>query len=461
MSRPDAEPIGGSIPYLNNVNLFRRFRTLKTDDAGKDHYLHMTLSLPAGIEASRKLWSKIVKSALKCLGINPEITPWFSKRHQDSNCDHVHTAIVLNDFTGRPIHVSASSRVSEDTHRHLCEMLGLPAPVYFDINARARLDPVTPKRRLSSPSNEELYNDLRTVFHETQPETLTAFNEALSKLPGGFQVNMVPNQNGILSFNFSNSKWSLFGGVLGTGYEPRFIQARLKFARTLRSLRHDLEIGQLVQIFKQPRMEKILAQFIDTTNPTRTAEGLTNHSQPIEEDGSKRPRLTSAHGSVGPSGGSKGVAGGDAGKSALELSGKTGAISNSVRGNDSPHSAYGKADRNISRDNEGPIFNHEPEVGQNLVSIEHPPRLTLGTLLARVCAVAAKRTSGWKLKAQRGHKSIAVVFVDLSAVVVTPHDATISTDGDEATFFRDDYIELIRGDKPEDERYDSDDGPQM
>lgn len=461
MLRSGSEPLGGTVPIGENDDVVQRFMNLGDPDDPSKSYVHITLSLPKAVGADRKLWLQIVKKTLEEFGLNPKRMPWIAVRHTDSDCDHIHVALCLHDFIGRKHSMPSSNKRFNKVHRNLCLMLDLPAPEYFDENALPHLAPVTPARRINTPLKKLLYTDLEHVFHHQQPETLSQLDFELLKRPGKFRAEKTLNKNGIPSFCFTNDDGEVRGGELGRAWWPKALTSRLQLSRTLRRLRDEIDLEHIAQILKKPTMEKILAKFTSKPDPTRAARRPQDHPELIEEDGSRRHGLTSTHGSVEPAGGSKGVIGRDVGKSALELSGKTSAISDSARGDDSSHSAYGKANRNIRRDNEGSIFNYEPEAGQSFVSIEHPPRLTLGTLLARVCAVAANRTSGWKLKARREHKSIALVFVDLSAVVVTPHDATISIEGDEATLFRNDYMELIRKDKPEDERYESDDGPQM
>lgn len=252
------EAIGGTIPNFGNRDLFKRLRKLNTKPSDKPAYLHMTLSLPKGVSATKKIWRRIVATALKALGLDPLATPWFSKRHTDGTCDHVHTAISLTDFTGRSLLFSISEEKSAAIHKNLCAMLGLPTPPYFDPDGAPRLKPITPVRRLTKPSEKALHDDLQDAFLHGQPEGLSQLNAALRGRPGGFQAKMAKNTFDKPAFQFSDGEETFFGGTLGLAWQPRFISARFDFCAALRKMRAALDLDTLIALFDTPEMETIL-----------------------------------------------------------------------------------------------------------------------------------------------------------------------------------------------------------
>ncbi|QUJ76958.1 hypothetical protein KDD17_02595 [Sulfitobacter albidus] len=444
INKPDAEPIGGTIPNFGNRDLFQRFRGMILGDPRPEPILHMTLSLPKGAKATKMVWVKLIAAALKVLGLDPEMTPWFSKRHQDTDCDHVHTAITLRDFAGRPLSVSGSAAKAEKTHRHLCAMLGLPTPVYFDPEGAARLNPVTPKRRLAEAHLKALHTDLREVFSKRQPETLSDLNAGLFKCAAGYQVKMTSNVHGVSAFQFDNGEASVFGGELGKAWEPRHLNNLLRLTGKLRRVRDALDLNQLVQIFNTPYMETIVANIINRPEPDRTTVRLADHPQPDRNDGQPCPRPARPAGLTGSAGRSERVPWRDASKAVAESDRSTGPVSSRTH-------TLGGADEQGGRTKQESFSNHSGKPtaagvqnGPVAEDLEDPSRITFGSLLAKVCAIAAKRLPGWRLSPVKGHTQIAVKFSDQSGVVVSPHNVQIVRDGAEAFAFREDFEPSIK-----------------
>ena len=458
VNRPDAEALGGTIPYFSDRDLFQRFRTCIEDDPRPEPIMHMTLSLPKGIRAIRKIWLKIIKAAMTIIGLDPEATLWFSKRHRDTDCDHVHTAVVLRDFAGRPLHVSGSDAKAEEVHRHLCEMLGLPQPQYFNESGSPRLDPITPKRRLVGAKTMLLHAELQKVFRNQQPETLADLNHALSKQPGGFEVEIAENQHGIPAFKFTNSAGAVFGGALGKAWQPRHLQNLLHFTRKLRRLRDRLELDHLVQIFKNPNLENIVDQILARPNPARTAIPPADHPEPAENDGPARPRPARPVGSSGSAGRPAGVAQRNAGEPFERPLGPTGAISGRADKIDGTNDVDGEPDQRHGREIRREPAAAEQETRPDSFNLERTHRPTIGSLLAKVCALAAKRLPGWRLRVLPKSQQVGIAFADRSAAVVDQHLATVVKDGEEARAFQADYSAIVQ---PPEQEPDIEAGPDF
>lgn len=429
------EAIGGTIPNFGNRDLFKRLRKLDIGPSDQPAYLHMTLSLPQGVSASKKIWRRIVATALKALGLDPLTTPWFSKRHTDGTCDHVHTAISLNDFAGRPLLFSISGDKSAAIHKYLCAMLGLPTPPYFDSDGAPRLKPITPVRRLTKPSEKALHDDLQDAFLYGQPEGLLQLNAALRGRPGGFQAKMAKNSFDRTAFQFSSGKEALFGGTLGQAWEPRFMSARFDFCAALRKMRTALDFDNLIALFDTPKMEKILDDTIRSATAARAATSIADHIRPTGRHARGGDGPVSPDRPTEPAGRSEAIPdrpGGPAfdriDSDAKQLSGPAGRDDEGLGavhqgGRDSGTSNIGTPDRTGGEDRS------DPE------GAEHSPQLTLGALLARVCAVAAKCAEGWKVKAMRDHRGVAIAFSDGSAALVGPARVKITAEGAEVGFF--------------------------
>lgn len=443
INKADAEPLGGTVPHFGNRDLFQRFRAFMIDDPRPQPVLHMTLSLPKNVRATRSTWLKIIKAGMKAIGLDPEMTPWFSKRHRDTDCDHVHTAIVLRDFAGRLVNVSGSEKTAEDAHRHLCAILGLPAPEYFDETAPSRLDPITPKRRLQEANHAALHSDLRNIFRNQQPETLSDLNDTLATQAGGFQIEMATNRHEVLAFKFTNAEGAIFGGQLGKAWEPRHFQKRLQFARKLRRLRDRIDLDQFFQILKTPIMETIVAYIIDRQDPTRNAEPPANHSGSDKDDGPTRPCSARPAGSFGSTGRSAGIAERDDREPAENPVGSSGTISGGTDQPDLPDGTHRDADQGEHADHAREPATATSEARPDPQVIESASGLTVGLLLGRVCRVAAGSESGWRVKVRQKYKQIVIVFADRSAAFVNQQSAEIVRDGEEARRFEADYLAVV------------------
>lgn len=440
INRDGAEPIGGTIPNSSNRNLFERFRNLAAVQSDDSQFLHMTLSLPAGVKAAKKTWKRTVATAMKMLGVDPEMTPWFAKRHTDANCDHVHTAIVLRDFAGRPITFTGSSAKSEAAHKHLCSMIGLPPPAYFDLDALPRLEPITPARRLTNTTAAALHKDLQQAFLREQPETLADLNQHLEKQNSAFHGEEKDNTFGIQAYAFSSADAQLFSGELGPAWRPRAFRQRLTFCGTLRKLRNALDCELLIDIFQTPKMEKLLDRTIRSTRTARLAGTIQSDIRPIAADAQKSGGPLSTDRSPDEARRPERSLGRALGQPAAGADRNAANVSSTARGNG--RSVYGAEPTNGNIDqHHARAADQTREEGEPIDDDAGTPhRLTLAALLRRVCTAAAERTSGWKAKIARDHTAIVVVFVDMSAVRVSADAMKIVKDGVEALAFQKDYL---------------------
>lgn len=439
MLRPGSKPLGGTVPIRKNKEVIRRFQDFGSGNDGPKPFRHVTMSLPKGLVAARRLWLRIAKTAIKKLGLDPDRMPWIAVRHTDSVCDHIHIAICLRDVFGRTHRITSAKKRCEDVHVHLSEMLGLDPPAYFDATALPRLDPITPARRLTSAHVKSLHADLRHVFTHRQPETLEELDQALSERPGQFRATFTPNKARTPSFCFTNAQGAIRGGTLGCAWRPKATQARLTAAFTLRRCRYKLELDQLVGIFRTREMEKLLDHLFVATHRARTAARPADHPRSDQDDGQPCPGPARAVGSSEQAGRPAGVVGRDAGGLAEKPGGDPVALPGAVGKDVLANRRDAAADQRGGRRGPGTAAASGQETGSHSLPAGHAHRLTLGWLLAQVCHIAAARNPGWRLKMFPKSRRIGIAFRDRSAAIVSATSAAIVKDGSEARMFEADY----------------------
>lgn len=485
--RPGSEPLGGTIPNLGNRDLKKRLSDLSSSIPAPKPFLHMTLSLPAGYRATRKVWLRLVKAALRALGMDPNAMPWFAARHSDSTCDHIHCVTALQEFSGRNIVVTGNREKSEDIHRELCRMTGLPQPAYFDPNAGPRLLPITPSRNLTNEDKKQLHADLQHVFLNHQPGNLEELNLHLAKRPGGFQGMAADTGHGTTSILWQNQRSEFFSGELGDAWTPRFMNDRMRFSQALRTLRHDLDLGNLAALFNTPSMEKTLVETIRAVRASATSQRSCNDHEPAPADRSECHNIAPVAGPIVPPSGPERNVGGTAGataerldQNAEQLSNRTGYHERHARASDAGNRNIGetvqraadlvgdKADRNdrlgIQADR-GTLGTDGEEARPDADDVATATQLTFASLLARVDIAAANCAAGWRIKAMRGHRGVAIVFADQSAAKVGPAIVNIAIDGAEVRLFEAAYQaqvmmpQLADPDEEIEIESDQDDGP--
>ena len=443
INRAGAEPIGGTIPNRSSRDLFKRFRDLAAAQPDETRFLHMTLSLPIGVKAAKKIWKRTVATAMTMLGLDPEMIPWFAKRHTDGNCDHVHTAIVLRDFAGRSLTFTGSSAKSEAVHKHLCSMLSLAPPAYFDPDALPRLEPITPGRRLTKATAAALHKDLQQIFLRKQPETLADLNQHLDEQNSAFRGQEKANTFGTQAYAFSTADAQLFSGALGPAWKPRALRQRLSFCGTLRKLRNALDCETLIDTFRTPKMEKLLDQTIRSTRTARLAGTIQSDIRTIAADAQKSGGPLSPDRSPDEARRPEGNPGRTLGPSVEGADRNAANVSGATSGNDKGVFGAEPADTSSDQHHARSAGQTREEDRQDVGDVEPAPRLTFAVLLRRVYAAAAERTSGWKLKVANDRTAIVVVFADLSAVRVSADDMKLVKDGVEALAFQEGYLKHV------------------
>lgn len=461
--KPGAEPLGGTIVYLGPRDFRARLDAIAATASRLKPFIHMTISLPEGFLATRKVWLSIAAAAIKMLGLNPDRTPWFAARHSDQNCDHIHCVVSQQDFRGRDIPVSGNQEKSEAIHKHLCRLIGLPEPRYFSPDDGPRLAPVTPVRKLIGEQKKQLHSDLQHVFLSHQPEDLDQMNRQLRLLAGGFQGTIVKTRSGNDSILWQNNTAEFFTGEIGLGWQPRFVFRRFSFARALRFLRLEIDFQHLTEVFRKPEMEELLGPEINAYRVGGTAERRENYSRSAFADGPERDFPAPSDRSSKPSRRSEGIAGRKASPTFEGPDGDIAELSSRAGENDRRVAQPDELNQNVNRGRAGTATAAGKEDRPDPDHVELTPRLTFGALLARVCAAAADRLKGWKVKALRNRTGVAIVFNDHSAVTVFSDKVKISREGDEALLFETEYLATIpeRAVMKADYQTLEDDGPEI
>jgi len=211
--RDGAEFIGGTILRANPVLMRDRLDNL-ADGTG---VMHMTLSLPVGLRASRETWHAIVMAQLHLMGLPAMRTPWVAARHTDTDCDHVNVAIALRGFDGSRLRPETGDILTSRNHQMLTRRLGLPVPDYFNPQI-PRLDPPVISRRLTTAPKIRLSE---------------ALDDALARQSPAILRTTTRNTHGVKSHLFSLDGMHVFGGELGPEWEPRHLETRLAHAYAL------------------------------------------------------------------------------------------------------------------------------------------------------------------------------------------------------------------------------------
>ncbi|MHA7868183.1 MAG: relaxase/mobilization nuclease domain-containing protein [Salipiger thiooxidans] len=238
--RDGAEFIGGTILRADPVFMRDRLDNL-ADGAG---VMHMTLSLPVRLRASRETWHAIVMAQLHLMGLPALRTPWVAARHTDTNCDHVHVAIALRGFDGSCLRPATGDIRTSRNHQMLTRRLGLPVPDYFNPQI-PRLDPPVISRRLTTAPKIRLSEALRAIFTTERPSALDALDDALARQSPAILRTTTQNTHGVESHLFSLDGAHVFGGELGPEWELRHLETRLAHAHAL----HRLRLRLSAQIF--------------------------------------------------------------------------------------------------------------------------------------------------------------------------------------------------------------------
>ncbi|TNF13226.1 MAG: hypothetical protein EP320_09845 [Rhodobacteraceae bacterium] len=226
--RDGAELIGGTLVVEG-----RRDLRLQFEELGRGHgFLHITLSLPAGLFTEREDWLRIALTQLDLMGLPPFQIPWAAARHHDAKCDHIHIAHIPVSFTGIPLDPRLSRRETDRNHQHIAKFLGLPMPGYFDPSVPT-LTPPTPKRNLKSRKAQELHAALSETFAQSPPTTIEMLAARLRDRDDPIEITVDQNVYGRESYLFETSHGPLYGGRLGAAWEPRHLHARLDLAMAL------------------------------------------------------------------------------------------------------------------------------------------------------------------------------------------------------------------------------------
>ncbi|MEX1663638.1 hypothetical protein AB4874_18795 [Thioclava sp. 15-R06ZXC-3] len=444
--RRGAKLVGGTLPFLtpgqvcDDLDLLRRGRQI----------LHMTLSLPEGLRADDARWIKIVELTLEELGVIPDRTAWIAGRHEDSNCDHVHVAVSLSDFSGHNLVVQKKRHVLDRIHQKINRMIGLEVPAYFSPQVLT-LDPITPKRNLTSPDTRNLHAALQQIFLRVQPGDIEILAAHMAGPEFGYRHEVRENRHGSRShFWISKTGVEINSSNLGLAWEPRFVLKRLKLARGLRDLRARLDLSRALRAARHP-LNHILERLDDLKKRyghMGMARALKGVARSVDEHGFAHHQTVPASGPAEP------TRGGGAG-SGRAADGRVGSTSKSAGGGGSaadesrgtPQPDIGaEIGRNSKRDRHA--FDRAKQNVEGAVGyFGTDPQLTLGDILRQalgVCRELGLRPKVWH--AAPGETALDVLWADGSVTRVFGREVKIVRPGEQASAFerayRNDHLEV-------------------
>ena len=444
--RRGAKLVGGTLPFLtpeqvcDDLDLLRRGRQI----------LHMTLSLPEGLRADDARWIKIVELTLEELGVIPDRTAWIAGRHEDANCDHVHVAVSLSDFSGHNLVVHKKRHVLDRIHQKINRMIGLEVPAYFSPQVLT-LDPITPKRNLTSPDTRNLHAALQQIFLRVQPGDIEILAAHMAGPEFRFRHEVRTNRHGSRShFWISKTGVEINTSDLGLAWEPRFVLKRLKLARGLRDLRARLDLSRVLRAARHPlnyileRLDDLKKRY-DHMGMARAVKGV---ARTVDEHGSEHyptvPTPRSAEPTRRGGAGSGRAADGGFG-SASKSAGGGGSAADESRGTPQPDIGA-EIGRNSKRDRR--TFGRAKQNVEGAVGYSGAdPQLTLGEVLRRalgVCRELRLRPKVWH--AAPGKTALDVLWADGSSTRVFGHEVRIGRHGEQASAFerayRNDHLEV-------------------
>lgn len=210
-------------------------------------YLHLTCSLPVGRSADDDMARRILSTDLQLRGLPPAAVPWVMVRHSDSTCDHYHVLVQCRLFTGVQLEPRVSKATSRENDRVLRVLLCLEPLHHFDATAPPVLKPVTPKRRLNTPSKKRLHADLEQAFLEAQPTNFAELRVAMSRIESPFSLEEIPAPDGKTGIRHRASGPETFNlGVFGGAWWPSTIALRMAHAALLRVARPIFQFRTLI-----------------------------------------------------------------------------------------------------------------------------------------------------------------------------------------------------------------------
>lgn len=434
--RPGAEWLGGTLPGSRPHALRRDLERL----AGDDGLLHVTLSLPAGLRADRDTWLRIVLTLLVLMSLPPYGTAWVAARHVDAGCDHIHIAVALRSFTGTPLKPYLSRHRTDQTHKTLARLIGLPEPHYFD-PAIPSLQPVTPTRNLSSPVRRQVYQALSSIFLRQQPLTLEMLDACLADTVPAICRETRINRHGANSYRFVAPAGAIYGGDLGLAWEPRHLRARLDFARKLDRLRRELSWHRLAHLLT-PHLDTlkkaIHAHRTDPAHPSLRERHLADAAPLDRWQG--RPALAPARPSgdprdrpIGPRPGIDRGIDADRRGDAIEPR-----IARSPASGPEPLSRGQRRDERTAGAHRGANRHSDAAHLANSEDPVRPDHLTFGAWLGQVLRLLHGQFRNWSWSRAPG-VAIEVKFSDGSGAVAAPKEVTLVREGQEAAQFCEGY----------------------
>lgn len=424
--REGSELIGGTVLGTGRHDLRQRFERIAADGG----YLHITLSLPKGIQASRPQWHMIAAFQLSLMGIDPLRTAWIAVRHRDGNCDHIHIAVSCRSFSGGMLTPHLSNGRTERNHVTMAARLGLPQPDYFR-PLIPTLTPPVPARRLHDPRAARLAADLERAIRQNWPRDVDEFDAALARIVPPIKRHVGLNHHGCASWIFEQEGFATRGGALGPAYEPRHIKSRLALCAALERTRLTLELMRCLSAL---------------TLYHAKLKGLPDAPQSRQADLAQRDRNSarSTQHDRRQGGPAPAAAGAAAGRNWRALGIGGGApecvAPDPERASRLPDPSPGSrgADRHPDRNVERPSKRNPRKCIDDPADPRRPDgaggRLTWGRWLGNRLRQLRRDLRGWSWSRMPGH-AIRVRFADQSEVLCAPRASTELVPGNEADRF--------------------------
>lgn len=253
--------LGGTLPALRPEGLLREIARMtphvRRQDTPSHPFVHVTLSLPAGMRLDATDWRGVIGIALDHLGLPVMEVPWQAVRHTDKQCDHAHVLVMSRTWSGRPITLEHMERRCDDADVALCGHLGLEVPPYFSRMVWPGVDWRAPARRLGLEDgrNRRIWETIAHVLRHDQPTSIKQFRAALAAAPDPVNFMQLPNQYGHYSYEFylsAGTGWLIPTEALVRGQDlhdalvPKMLGTYFTFAQGLRDARQRLGLRRLI-----------------------------------------------------------------------------------------------------------------------------------------------------------------------------------------------------------------------
>lgn len=281
---PEAEVLAGPIAGLPRP-ICRKIFTANQAHMARPH-AHMTLSAPQTAFLDREQWCEAIDIAFAAFGIDTAMIPWFSCRHRDANCDHIHVAARLSTWTGIPVELPPMKPACDRAERDLRmtfagRIRGITAPPI----EKPKPPPMFPRRpRIRGGPYEDVLVEIETVIRRRLPTCFEDLATTLQNSSPPIRLTETPTIYGRAGYQVTRgTRKPVFAGELSRTLQPARLKKQFEICGIARALNlsRDLDllrktIAQLEPPHPSPRRNTHVHRSEDIRSAGRPDHDLEN-----------------------------------------------------------------------------------------------------------------------------------------------------------------------------------------